>query len=131
MKNGADVTNIITNDCGEDMIKTIRDRFSDDVDHFTDSELAYIVGYERIPMDQLCESETLWKLRSWGKYEDYRDAAELIFGEDEYCDIFNEDFYRQDLEAQLNQSKVMLQQAGYPTLLTDDYAVWVKRTDWK
>ena len=77
------------------MIKIIRDRFSDDVDHFTDSELAYIVGYERIPMDQLCESETLWKLRSWGKYEDYLDAAELIFDEDEYCDIFNEDFYKE------------------------------------
>lgn len=113
------------------MIKHIRDRFSDDVDHFTDSELAYIIGYERIPMDQLYESETLWKLRSWGKYEDYLDAAELIFGEAEDCDIFNEDFYSQDLEDQQNQAKVMLQQAGYPTLLTDDYAVWVKRTDWK
>jgi hypothetical protein len=113
------------------MINTIRDCFADDVEYFTDTELAYIIGYERIPMDQLCESETLWKLRSWGKYEDYLDAVELIFGEDEDCDIFNEDFYRQDPEDQQNQAKVMLQQAGYPTLLTNDYFVWVKRTDWK
>ncbi|MBR2021587.1 MAG: SoxR reducing system RseC family protein, partial [Clostridia bacterium] len=49
--------------------------------YFTDFKLAYLIGYERIPMDELCESETLWKLRSWGKYENYLDAAELIFGE--------------------------------------------------
>ena len=113
------------------MIKTLRDRFADDVDYFTDFELAYFIGYERIPMDQLCESETLWKLRSWAKYENYLDAAELIFGEDDDCNVFTEEFYEQDLVDQMDQAADMLKRAGYPILLTEDYDIWVKRTDWK
>lgn len=113
------------------MIKTLRERFGDDIEHFTDFELTYLIGYERIPMDQLCESETLWKLRSWGKYENYLNAAELIFGEDEGCNVFTEEFYEQDLVDQLDQAKEMIQRAGYPVLLTEDYDIWVKRTDWK
>jgi hypothetical protein len=83
-------------------------------------------------MEELCESETLWKLRSWAKYENYLDAAELIFGEDDNSNsIFTEAFYEQDLVDQLDQAKEMLQRAGYPILLTEDYDIWVKRTDWK
>ena len=112
------------------MIKAIRERFADDVEYFTDFELAYIIGYERIPMDQLCDNETVWKLRSWGKYEDYLDAAEIIFDEDDDCNIFTEEFYKQDIIDQMDQAKVMLQNAGYPILWTDDCNIWVKRTDW-
>ena len=113
------------------MIQTLRDRFTDDVEYFTDFELAYFIGYERIPMDELCESETLWKLRSWGKYEDYLDAAEQIFGEDDNCDTFTDEFYKQDLVDQMDQARDMLKRAGYPILVTEDYDIWVKRTDWK
>jgi hypothetical protein len=31
----------------------------------------------------------------------------------------------------LDQAKEMLHRAGYPILLTEDYDIWVKRTDWK
>lgn len=112
------------------MIETLRDYFADDVDYFTDSELTYFIGYERIPMDKLCENETLWKLRSWGKYESYLDAAESIFDDGKHA-IFNDKFYKQDPTDQMEQAKEMLQQAGYPIFVTEDYDVWVKRTDWE
>lgn len=112
------------------MIKTIREHFGDDVEYFTDFELAYILGYEQISMDKLCESETLWKLRSWGKYEDYLDAAEEIFDDDEYV-IFTDKFYKQERADQMKQAKELLQQAGYPILLAEDHDIWVKQIDWK
>ena len=112
------------------MIKTIREHFGDDVEYFTDFELAYILGYELVPMDKLCEPETLWKLRSWGKYEDYLDAAEEIFDDDEYV-IFTDNFYKQDRAEQMKQAKELLQQAGYPMFLAEDNDIWVKRIDWK
>ena len=113
------------------MIKTLRDRFADNVGYFTDFELAYFIGYERIPMDQIYEKETLWKLHRWHKYENYLDAAEEIFGEIGDGNTFTEEFYEQDLIDQMDQAAGMLQRAGYPILLTEDYDIWVKRTDWK
>ena len=112
------------------MIYTLRNYFAHYVDHFTDFELAYFIGYERIPMDQLCENSTLWKLRSWGKYENYLDAAEVIFGENDDCNVFTEEFYKQDMVDQLDQAKEMLQRAEYPILVTENCEIWVKRTDW-
>lgn len=112
------------------MIKTIRERFDDNVEYFTDFELAYILGYEQISMDKLCEPETLWKLRSWGKYEDYLDAAEEIFDDDEYV-IFTDKFYKQNRTVQIEAAKKMLQLAGYPMFLAEDNDIWVKRIDWK
>lgn len=122
------------------MIETIREHFGDDVEYFTDFELAYFIGYERIPMDELCENETLWKLRSWGKYENYIDAAEQIFGEatngwtpfvEEFEETFTDEFYKQDLVYQMDEARDLLQRAGYPILVTEDFDIWVKRTDWK
>lgn len=109
------------------MIDIVRKRFSDDVEYFTDTELAYFLGYERIPFDELTESDTLWKLRSWGKYENYRDAAEDIF---EDSDVFTEEFYKQDLVDQFDQAEAMLKEKGFPMMITEDREVWVKRTDW-
>lgn len=121
------------------MIETIREHFGDDVEYFTDFELAYFIGYERIPMDELCENETLWKLRSWGKYENYLDAVEQIFGEigecnpftEEFEETFVDEFYEQDLIDQMDQAKELLQRAGFPILVTEDFDIWVKRNDWK
>lgn len=112
------------------MIKTIRKHFGDEVEDFTDFELAYILGYERIPMDKLCESKTLSKIETWGKYEDYLLAAEIIFDDDEHI-IFTNEFYRQDRTAQMKQAKKMLQAAGYPMFLAEDNDIWVKHFDVK
>ena len=108
------------------MISKVRERFADDVDYFTDAELAYIVGYERIKDHEIEESETLWKIRAWAKYEDFLDAAELIFGEDEDCDFFTDEFYNQDVIVQMEQAKNMLINAGMPFWVTGDAEVWVR-----
>ena len=108
------------------MISKVRERFTDDVDYFTDAELAYIVGYERIMDHEIDESETLWKIRAWAKYEDFLDAAELIFGEDENCDFFTDEFYEQDVIAQMEQAKNWLRNAGLPFWVTGDAEIWVR-----
>ena len=108
------------------MIGKIRERFTDDVDYFTDAELAYIVGYERIQDYEIDESETLWKIRAWTKYEDFLDAAELIFGGDENCHFFTDEFYEQDVIAQMGQAKNLLLNVGLPFWVTGNAEVWVR-----
>ena len=112
------------------MIEFLRERFNDDVEQFTDAELMYFIGYEHIPMTDLASPDTIWKLRSWGKYENYLDAAEEIFDENDEYNLFTEAFYEQDLVEQFDQAREALIKSGYPMLVTDDCEVWVKRIDW-
>ena len=112
------------------MISQLRKKYSDEVSHFEDYELAYILGWEHISFNEATSVSTLWKLRSWAKYEDYVDAVEII--SDDGIDFpLTDDFYEMNGIDRMDAARDMLIKAGLILFVNNDTEVWVKRTDWK